>query len=892
MSQILTNALATYKAQQEAAGQPVILDQIVFAYVPGIDPEAPIDPDSTLPPEEQIVYRYDIPSQNKGFINPDAVVYSCLLGTDIGTWTYNSIYLINSELNLAGSIITTPDQVKVAADPTSGIEGDTLVRNIVTTYANAQELTQITVAAEVWQLDFTLRLAAMDERVRQINLDEYGHASFFEDGWKVTHTAGATSATVQPGVGYVGGLKSVLETMQTIDLTGITLPKAVYLVSTFQGQANSAWETTSEIRVETNLDEIFTENGFTYYAAPLAKITSIADAEDWRQMNKETDFVRISNAATNNDIDTESTEEKHINLPQLWRAFTNKISSLLDGTSKNKAASEWALAQVNKKAEDAYSPENLPNYTNVQHINLTHLSDALFYPIVLEPQKSVGYGFYLELASTGGSSSIKYNSSTLAGYIRGGGYSDYAAMWDFNFDIFDESEVTIHSIWEGTTGFMGIVIYLRGGKSYTSRVNTTIKVIESGSYEYGGSTFQAAVSEPSPSVVTNASNIVPLTISGNYNNQNIFNAQNPPTPEQVGAVNVEGDEMGKLVVKDEGATPLKVLRTNGSTNVNVELTATGKPSVFYGSHTDGQAFAVGFAGNLSDAQYRWFNITSSEMTLPGGAQLKTANITNKNTRIVTKYGYVDIGATNTSYCHFSTDSPEFYFSKPLRINGEIYCGTGYNYQVFHDNRLPYELAVGNRAASNFKDARFVPFTTTAPNTGYPGNYGSGIFSPRISGGSYYGWGMWNETTSTAVYFMKQRSDGSGFTFDQLFSKNHPPTATEVGALQWKKVASGSCSIAWKNSTRETFMETINTNYKTGLTGREHNSGRFRVKILSKGGTNSSDPDNCWWSYRGEPREVTPWTGSPYVVIDVYAAGAALSAGTGGTEWELWELQAL
>lgn len=346
MSQILTNALATYKAQQEAAGQPVILDQIVFAYVPGIDPEAPIDPDSTLPPEEQIVYRYDIPSQNIGFINPDAVVYSCLLGTDIGTWTYNSIYLINSELNLAGSIITTPDQVKVAADPTSGIEGDTLVRNIVTTYANAQELTQITVAAEVWQLDFTLRLAAMDERVRQINLDEYGHASFFEDGWKVTHTAGATSATINPGVGYVGGLKSVLASMYTLDLTGITLPKTVYVVSTFQGQANSAWETTSETRVETSLAETFTENGYTYYAAPLALLSSSADADDLRQMNKETDFVKKDQFASEDEhgiikiIKTEEIAQEDEDLANdskvltLFKLLKRKATETLIGLSR------------------------------------------------------------------------------------------------------------------------------------------------------------------------------------------------------------------------------------------------------------------------------------------------------------------------------------------------------------------------------------------------------------------------------------------------------------------------------------------------------------------------------------------------------------------------------
>ncbi|WP_180970302.1 phage tail-collar fiber domain-containing protein [Vibrio parahaemolyticus] len=328
MSQILTNALATYKAQQEAAEEPIVLDQIVFAYVPGIDPEADIDPETTLPDESFIVYRYDIPEENKGFINPNAVVYSCLLGSDIGTWTYNSIYLINSELNLAASIITTLDQTKVASDPTNGIEGDTLVRNIVTTYSNAQDLTGINVAAETWQLDFTSRLSAIDERIRQVNLDEYGHAAFFEDGWKVTHTSAATSATVSPGVGYVGGLKSVLDSAQTLNLTGITLPKTVYLVSTFQGQANSAWETLSELRVLDALDDTFTEDGNIYYSAPLALLSSSADAEDLRTMNKETDFVHKSNAATNADIDAESTAIKHINLPQLWRAFTNKLAAL------------------------------------------------------------------------------------------------------------------------------------------------------------------------------------------------------------------------------------------------------------------------------------------------------------------------------------------------------------------------------------------------------------------------------------------------------------------------------------------------------------------------------------------------------------------------------------
>ncbi|MCE7729605.1 phage tail-collar fiber domain-containing protein [Vibrio campbellii] len=133
------------------------------------------------------------------------------------------------------------------------------------------------------------------------------------------------------------------------------------------------------------------------------------------------------------------------------------------------------------------------------------------------------------------------------------------------------------------------------------------------------------------------------------------------------------------------------------------------------------------------------------------------------------------------------------------------------------------------------------------------------------------------------------------TFVKRYTTESKPTATDVGALQWKKVASGNCSIAWKNSTRETYMETIETGYSTDIVAREHSSGRFMVKILSKGALTSPKPNECWWCYRGEPREITYWNstaGTNQVVIDVYACGANLNAGTGATEWELWEQQEL
>ncbi len=40
-------------------------------------------------------------------------------------------------------------------------------------------------------------------------------------------------------------------------------------------------------------------------------------------------------------------------------------------------------------------------------------------------------------------------------------------------------------------------------------------------------------------------------------------------------------------------------------------------------------------------------------------------------KIVTGYGYTQVGPLNTSYAHFVTDRPVYYFNKPITVNGAI-----------------------------------------------------------------------------------------------------------------------------------------------------------------------------------------------------------------------------
>lgn len=289
---ILTNALAGYKAECEANNQPVVLDQFVFANIPDLDVEADISPDETLPPEDQIVGRF--PVTQKGKINPNAVVYSIILGTDVGSFDFNAIYLVNSEMDLAGAIIHLKTQTKEAADPTNGIEGDTLTRNIITPYLNASELTQIVVDADTWQLDFNNRFTAIDDRQRQNNLVLYGDAGFIDDGYQVSvNQADNHFIDIAPGVAYVGGLKCANASIQTLDMTGIVLPKTVYLVASFQGDITSEWKTFTEAKITDSLEATWIDNGVTYYSAPVAKLTT-SGIQDLRSPDWRTDHLNSS----------------------------------------------------------------------------------------------------------------------------------------------------------------------------------------------------------------------------------------------------------------------------------------------------------------------------------------------------------------------------------------------------------------------------------------------------------------------------------------------------------------------------------------------------------------------------------------------------------------------
>lgn len=232
MATALTIAGENLIALKQAQGQVLTIDKFILANIPGIDPSQPVPRDQPLPATDRIVHEHDIPADHRGYVNPNQVVYSMLLSSDVGNFTFNWVGLYSSEDETLIAVTHLPPLEKYQSDPAHHTLGNNLVRNIMLEFTGAQGTTNITVSASTWQIDFTARLNGIDERERLSNRDIYGNACFFNGGYLVVNESGTFS--MQPGTAYVQGIRIELLGKQIID--GDNLPKPVYLDVSLQPQ--------------------------------------------------------------------------------------------------------------------------------------------------------------------------------------------------------------------------------------------------------------------------------------------------------------------------------------------------------------------------------------------------------------------------------------------------------------------------------------------------------------------------------------------------------------------------------------------------------------------------------------------------------------------------------
>ncbi|WP_313327328.1 phage tail-collar fiber domain-containing protein [Stutzerimonas balearica] len=166
-------------AQKQADRQPLEVARFVLAYLPGLDTTQPVDRDAGLPPAEQIVYSVDISRDGaagpngeltrEGYLSPNQVVYSLLMGTNIGDFDFNWIGLQTIEDVLLIAAYVPRQQKRREIPPLQ--TGNNLTRNIVLEYDGAQSLTGIEVPAASWQFDFTAQFAAMNTQIAALQAE-------------------------------------------------------------------------------------------------------------------------------------------------------------------------------------------------------------------------------------------------------------------------------------------------------------------------------------------------------------------------------------------------------------------------------------------------------------------------------------------------------------------------------------------------------------------------------------------------------------------------------------------------------------------------------------------------------------------------------------------------
>ncbi|MFJ3374838.1 phage tail protein [Pseudomonas sp. NPDC086112] len=274
MSANITLAGESQIALKQGQKKPLIISKFIFANVPGLDPVAPLDRAAGKPPAEQIVHVYSIPAQNAGYVNPNQVVYSAQLGSDIGDWDFNWVGLEDEE-GVLFAVSSVPLQQKRKNIPPLQI-GNNVTRNFLVAFDGALELTGVTIDASTWQHDFTVRLAGIDERERMSNRNLYGRACFF--GGSLIFEKTATGFQLRPGTAYIEGIRVALGV--PLPVTGVIPVGKVWLDVCLERQLNdrvASWKVVFGDQVD------YTDAaGVRHYCVPIADFVSSTTIIDLR----------------------------------------------------------------------------------------------------------------------------------------------------------------------------------------------------------------------------------------------------------------------------------------------------------------------------------------------------------------------------------------------------------------------------------------------------------------------------------------------------------------------------------------------------------------------------------------------------------------------------------
>lgn len=298
------------------AGEGLTIDQFIFADIPGIDDDAPIDRNAGMPDQRQISTQ--LPVTDHGRVNGNTVVYSITMGSDIGAWYFNWIGLYSSIDNTLVAVAHVPRQEKTK---TQGFTlGNVISKNFALEFNGASDLTGINIEAKSWQIDFTGRLNAMDAMTREIARSIYGQQAFVNDSMKVIYEGGQYK--VKSGTAAVDGLliERTADSPFLISTTPVDVWLAVSQVKGLSGLSNQSEIITGNLPPDMS-------------GVKLATITSSSIIQDFRTI--------LDDLSLNYKVDK---SDSRMNDSREWNASTVSKTEAESGYSQTRRA--WSSLRV------------------------------------------------------------------------------------------------------------------------------------------------------------------------------------------------------------------------------------------------------------------------------------------------------------------------------------------------------------------------------------------------------------------------------------------------------------------------------------------------------------------------------------------------------------------
>ncbi|MCL7797924.1 phage tail protein [Pasteurella multocida] len=276
MATLVTQDFEREIAEKTVNGGVIQYDEFIFAMIPNLTADN-LAQHLTIPSESLIKHRQAV--SKAGVINENAVVYSVTLGTEIGDFDFNWIGLINKRTNKLAAAVQA-DTIKKTRNK-NNVQGNSLTRNVLLEFTGAKQLTGINVSADTWQIDFTVRLHGIDEKIRLTNRDLYGRAVFFDDAFLVKRGAG-NNYTIDVGHAYVEGVRAEIKQAQTIQAA--SLPCSIYLDVVHHCTVTGAYETEIKFLKQSKSDYLDTANR-QHYVQIIADIDSTGEVTDRRLLS-------------------------------------------------------------------------------------------------------------------------------------------------------------------------------------------------------------------------------------------------------------------------------------------------------------------------------------------------------------------------------------------------------------------------------------------------------------------------------------------------------------------------------------------------------------------------------------------------------------------------------